>query len=239
MANDHRFQIEPPEYTDKQRRRSTFASCMIGCLVVAGVLLVVAIIFGVWVARNWRGWFADLGTQVVNQQIDESDLPPQEKVEIKVQVERVRTEFKAGRISMEQAVKIVENLAKSPLMPMLVVAAVDAQYFDKSGLRDEEKAEGRVTLQRFARAVVEGKIKEDGVDKVLSHIADRRGKDNWEPREHVSDADLRAALAEAKSQADAAGMPAEIESEIDPSDEFKKVIDEALAKPGAEAPAQN
>jgi hypothetical protein len=239
MASDPRFEIEPPGYTNTQQRRSTFASCMIGCFIMAGVLVILAAIVGFWVARNWRDWFADFGTQAVNQQIDASDLPPQEKVEIKVQVERVGTEFKAGRISMEQAVKIVENLAKSPLMPMLVVAAVDTQYFDKSGLSDEEKAEGRVTLQRFARAVVEGKIKQDGVDKVLSHIADRRGKDNWEFRERVSDADLRAALAEAKTQADAAGMPAEVENTIDPSDEFKKVIDEALAEPADEAPARD
>jgi hypothetical protein len=239
MASEHRFEIEPPEYTDSQRRRSKWASCFIGCLIVFGVVVVLLIVLGFWIARNWRGWFAEFGTQAVNVQIDASDLPPQEKIEIKEQVERVGSEFKAGRISMEQAVKIGENLVKSPLMPMMTVATIDAIYLDKSGLSDEEKADGRITLQRYVQGTIEGKISEQDIDSVMSHIADRKGNDRWELRQNVSDADLRAALAKAKSQADAAGLPAEVEITIDPSDEFKKVIDEALAVPAAEAPMPN
>jgi hypothetical protein len=233
MATDHRFEIEPPAYTNTQQRRSTFASCMIGCLVVAGVLAILAVVVGVWVFRNIRGWAADFGTKAVNLQIDASDLPPQEKIEIKEQVERVATEFKAGRISMEEGKRIAENLMRSPLMPMMTVAAIDAIYLDKSGLSDDEKADGRITLQRYVQGTIEGKINQQGVDAVMSHIADRRGNNRWELRQNVSDADLRAALAEAKSQADAAGMPAEVEVTVDLSDEFKKVIDEALAEPAA------
>lgn len=236
MDSVPRFEIEPAEYSTTRKRRSTFASCLLGCLMVAGILMILIAIGAFWLSRNWRGFVADFGKQRVNEAIDASDLPAQEKVEIKEQVERVGTEFGEGRISMEQAVQIIENLTKSPLMPMMTVATIDAIYLDRSGLSDEEKADGRVTLQRYVQGTMEGKISQQDLDSVMSHIADRQGKQGWKLRQRVSDADLRAAIKEAELQADAADIPAEVEVTIDPSDEFKKAIDEALAEPGAEVP---
>ena len=113
-------------------------------------------------------------------------------------------------------------------MPSLIVMAVDKQYFERSGLSDEEKAQGRDALKRFARGVIDGKIDQKGIDAVMAHVADQKGDGNWQFRAKVSDADLRAAIAEAKSRADKAGIPAEAETTIDPSDEVKRIIDEAL-----------
>ena len=61
----------------------------------------------------------------------------------------------------------------------------------------------------------------------MVHVADRQPDGNWRLRQQVSDADLRAALTEAKAQADKAGIAEEPE-EFDPSDEFQRIIDEAL-----------
>ena len=63
--------------------------------------------------RHWRGWVADVGLQAINQGIDQSDLPPQEKVEVKEQVERVAKAFGNGEISNEQAMAIIEKLIRS------------------------------------------------------------------------------------------------------------------------------
>jgi 2-hydroxychromene-2-carboxylate isomerase len=112
-------------------------------------------------------------------------------------------------------------------MPMIVVMAVDKHYFDRSGLSDEEKKQGRVALQRFARGVFDKKIDEKGIDSVMMHVADRQGQGNWELRAHVSDQDLRAALAAAKARADEAGI-GESPQNVDPSDEMKRIIDESL-----------
>lgn len=75
--------------------------------------------------------------------------------------------------------------------------------------------------------MIQGKIPNEGLDHVMVHVADRRDGGDWRLRQKVSDADLRLALNEAKLQADAAQIPAEAES-FDPSDEFKRIIDEAL-----------
>ena len=122
---------------------------------------------------------------------------------------------------------IIQKVMQSPLMPTLVVGAVDKQYFASSGLSEDEKAEGRLTLKRFARGVIDKKIDDKGIDKVMSHIADRQSNGSWRLRPQVSDADLRAALAAAKAEADEAGIAAQPEK-IDPSDELKKIIDESM-----------
>jgi hypothetical protein len=209
------------------RKRSLWQTCLIGCLGVLAVMIVLGVVFGFWASRHWRGWFAGVGSQVINQMVDSSDLPPQEKVEVKEQVDRVAKAFGEGQISNEQFSAIVKKLVESPLMPLFVVMAVERKYFDRSKLSDEEKAQGRQSLKRFARGVFDEKIKEMGIDAVMAHVADRKPDDKWELRQTVSDEDLRAALSEAKAQADAADIPPAPEN-IDPSDEVKRIIDESL-----------
>src|SRR5262249_4652490 len=135
--------------------------------------------------------------------------------------------FRAGEITTEQAGTIIEKLSKSPLMPSLIVTAVDKRYFAFSKLSDEEKADGRKTLKRFARGMIDKKIDKKGIDAVMAHVADRQENNQWQPRQRVSDDDLRAALKEAKSQADAANIPDEPEN-FDPAEVVKKIIDESL-----------
>src|SRR4051812_15398188 len=83
-SDPHTFQVEEPV-----RKRSWWQTCLIGCLGVLAVVLVLGAIGGFWLSRNWRGLVADAGSQVINEGIDSSDLPPQEKAEVKVQVERI------------------------------------------------------------------------------------------------------------------------------------------------------
>jgi hypothetical protein len=234
MASDPRFGSNPnqpvlpyDQFGETPQKRSMWQNCLIGCLAVALVMLVLAVIAGFWISRHWREWFAEFGSQAINQGIDSSDLPPQEKVEVKVQVERVAKAFREGQISNEQASAIATKLMESPLMPSFVVMAVERQYFDKSKLSDEEKAEGRASLKRFARGVFDEKIDQKGLDSVMAHVADREADGQWQLRSAVSDDELRRALSEAKTQADAANISAAPEN-IDPSDEVKRIIDESL-----------
>ena len=234
MASDPRFGANPNQYDQETfqveeppQKRSAWQTCLIGCLGVSVVTVVLCVMVGIWVSRHWRGWFADIGGQAINQMIDSSDLPPPEKLEVEAQVERVTKAFGEGQISIEQAGKITQKLMDSPLLPAVAVIPVERRYFDRSKLSDEEKAEGRRTMQRFVRGIFEEKIHNKGIDSVMIHVADRRERGRWKLRNEVSDDDLRAALAEAKARADEEGIP-EAPANIDPSDEVKRIIDEAL-----------
>lgn len=234
FVTDPRFDPpgDEPEYTESQRRRSWFGSCLIGC----GIFLALAIVLGLiafgWLLTNWRGLAAKAGASIAHQQIDASALDAEEKSELKVQVNRVSEAFREGRLTERQVGEIFERLVESPLMTSLMATAAERQYFANSGLSEEEKAEGRRNIQRFVRGIIDDKIDEAQMNSVLMYIADRQEDGEWRLRQKVSDEDLRKFIAAAGEAADVAEVPPELPA-IDPSDEVKKIIDGVMF-PGAE-----
>lgn len=232
MATDT-YETEPRRHRD--------SGCLKGCLLALVVMLVLGILGWWWIANNWRGVFGGFGARFISQAIDKSDLPAAEKEELKVQVKRISDGFSDGTISDQQLGKIIEGVGQSPLIPMFMVKAIEVQYLEKSGLSEEEKSEGKSAIQRFARGMIDHKIDQEGMDRVLQHIADRDAKGEWQLRQQVSDDDLRKFLDAAKQEADTAEIPEEV-VEIDPSDELKKIIDQALGiippEPAAMQPAE-
>ena len=200
---------------------------MRGCLIALAVLFVLAVIAGFVLYKYGPRWAAEFMGEGENQMIDRSDLPAQEKAEIKVEIARLVDAFRDGRMSWRQAGELIEKITESPLLAMMIASAADQQYIGKSGLSDEEKAAGRLDLRRFVRGVIDEKIPEASVDAVMAHIADRQSDGEWKLRQQVSDEQLRAFLSTAKAEADKANIPLELEA-VDPSDEFKRVVDEML-----------
>ncbi|MGD9632614.1 MAG: hypothetical protein AB7G28_05875 [Pirellulales bacterium] len=234
MADEHVFTADV-DGAPTEKKRSGWQTCLIGCLVVCVVLFVLAVLIALWISRNWRSWTADFATEGIRQGMKDSQLDPQEQQQIMVQVERVSQAFRDNAISAEQLGNLAEKLVKSPLFSMLMATAIEKQYLAKSGLSDEEKVAGSQSLQRFIRGVVDEKIKQPGIDAAMAHVADRRPNNQWELRKTLTDDELRAFFAEAKKQADEAGIP-EQPAEIDPSEEVRKIVDAALAPPAASPP---
>ena len=237
MSTDPRFDVFPNQGTEAKQPRGMWGNCLIGCLIVFAILVVLGILVAIWISRNFKTWVADFGTLAVNQAISESDLPPKEKDEMREQTGRVATALREGKITMAQAGEILQKVMESPLMPTLIVGAVDKQYLQRSGLTEQEKTDGRLALKRFASGTMEKKIGEPGIDAVMAHVADRESDGHWQLRQIVSDEDLKAALEEAKAQADAAGIP-EQPAEVDPSGELKRIIDESMGEAEAKRPAE-
>ena len=205
------------------------------------VLFVLALLIAFWVFRNWRNWTAEFSTQMIRQGMAESQLDPKEQEEIMVQVGRVTTAFKENTISGEQLGALAEKLMKSPLFSLMMTMAIEKQYLAKSGLSEQEKTDGAVALQRFIRGTVDEKIKQPGIDAAMVHVATRNPNGgDWQLKNQLTDEELRAFFAEAKKQADEAGV-AEQPEEVDPSEEVRKIVDEAArAAPSvpAEVPAE-
>lgn len=229
MADEHLFTADVGNQAPTSGR-STWKSCLTGCLVTLVVLIVIAILFGIWVTRNLRSWAATFATEGIRHGIASSQLPAEEQRQIMVQVDRVATAFREKTISDEQLGNLMDTLVRSPLMSAMVTATVGKHYFAQSRLSGEEKTAGEQTLQRFVRGVIDGSIDQAGTDAAMAHVADRDAGGDWKLRERPTDEDLRAFLAEAKKQADAAGV-AEQPAAIDPSEEIKRIVDEALQPP--------
>ena len=230
MADEHQFSADVAESSAPAERKSGWRTCFTGCLIVLVIVVVIGILVGFWIARHWRDWAATGLTEGIRQAVSSSQLPAKEQQEVMVQVERVAKAFREEKMSAEQLGVLAQKFVDSPLMSLLVASTLERQYIAKSGLNDAEKAEARVTLQRFIRGSIDDKIDKAGIDAAMAHVADRDARGEWKLRQTLTDDELRAFLTEAKKQADAANIP-EQPAEIDPSEEIKKMVDEALAAP--------
>lgn len=236
-VTDPRFDPNYGESNGPPKKRSMWANCLIGCLIVLVVMLVLGVILIVWISRNWRGWTADFGSGIAKQAIAQSELPEQEKIDINSQIDRLATAFRQDRISGEKMGQLMENFAQSPLMTSFMVSAIEEKYFATSGLSAEEKAAGRSTLQRFMRGMIDKSISEQGIDDAMQHVATKDPGGEWQVKQQLTDEELRAFLKAANQEADLANVPAQ-PADFDPSDEFKKIVDEAIGEPAAEAEPQ-
>jgi hypothetical protein len=238
MASAPMFDPYGNQRQTEDRPRNWLVTCLIGCLVIVVMAVVIAGVTIYWLSQNWRGLTSDALTAIIGGAIDATELPDQEKQDIKAQVDRLARAFRDETISDEQMARIGQEIMESPLVTTIVVSTVDRAYFEKSGLSDEDQAEGKKTLQRFLRGTIDGTIDRDSMDATLAHVADRQPDGSWQLRNRVTDEQLRAFLAAAKTKADEADIPEE-PPVFDPSDEVKRIIDEALNEPiDAQEPAE-
>ena len=224
--SDDRFEIEPPQYYEETK---SSGGCLKGCLIVLIVIVILGVIVGFWVAMNLKGWVADIGSEAIGQMIDESEWPEQEKGEVKVEVDRLADAFRKGEISGDQLAIIMEQIIESPLWTTMAVAAIEKKYVENSGLNEEEKQAGRVDMRRFLRGMVTKQLSEEDFDTAISKLAVKDDKGLWEMKESATDEELRELFAVVKEKVDAAEIPPEVE-DVDPSDEMKRIIDEALGE---------
>lgn len=214
------------------RQRSIASTCLIGCLGVALVLMLL-LAGGIWLIYASRdkikAFVSDTAREAIVSGIRESELDEEEKQAVIAQVDRVADLYKSGEITTEQLGRIMEELAQSPLMGAIVVVSIESQYLHPSGLSEEEKQQGRRTMQRVFRGVLEEKIEQEELDDALKLIADRRDDRSIDFKASVEDDELREFLRLLQERAEAAGIPDE-PFEIRISEQFQLAVDRALAK---------
>lgn len=220
---------------------------LVGCLVVLGVVLLAAVIGGVWVYNNWRTFAADAGSEAIVAVIEDSQLAQDQKDAIIARVDTLAEDFKTGLIDFEDLANVAVELAESPLLPLGAVTLAQHKYVQPSNLTDEEKAAAELALGRYARGIFEETIDMDDINKVLAPISDQDFEGNLELKkpENVTEDELREFIALAKASADEAQIPEEA-FELDIAAEVNKAIDQALgiapqiteAAPGDDAPTE-
>jgi hypothetical protein len=104
MADEHLFTAEVERPATPVQRKSGWQSCLTGCLIAFVILVVIAILIGFWISRNWRNWAAAGSTGLIRQAMTDSQLPVQEQQEVLVQVDRVATAFREKKISSNRLV---------------------------------------------------------------------------------------------------------------------------------------
>lgn len=227
MATDPRFEDDRFSPEVPERKPSPRSSCLRGCMIGLLVFVALLVIAGIVIWQHWRDWAATIGERAIDELLAEAQLPDAEQQDIKHQVGRVTEAFRSGRMSTEQLAGLVERISKSPLMTSIVASAVNVNYIARSNLSDEEKREAGQTVRRFLRGVVTQRIDEPSADVAMMYVAVRDSTGSWKLKERISDHELREFLSAAKTAADKARISDEAE-DFDPSDELKRIVDEAL-----------
>jgi predicted negative regulator of RcsB-dependent stress response len=242
MANDpQQFRVQDDRFDGSPaapvapRKKSAVSTCLTGCLIVFIVMLVLGVIAAWWIWNNAASLAASAGSTVAKEAINQTDLPQAEKDEIFVQIDRLADAGREGKLTLQQLSTFFQEFSRSPLMTTLAMSMVDKKYIEPSGLNDEEKAEARVTVQRFMRGAIDEKISQADVKKAMAPVSTEKPDGNLELKESVTDDELKAFLATAKAEADAAEIPAQVEA-VDPSDEFKRLVDQTLGAADADLP---
>lgn len=217
-----------------------------GCLIAFVVVLVLAIGLGVTAALTWKRIVASGMNTAANAMVTQSALPQDQKDRILAKVSGVTTDFKDGKVSMRQVGMVMEAVVESPLIPLAVMAGVEAKYFAKSGLSADEKAAAKVAIQRFSRGVADQKLTMKDMSDAMGSISTRTSvvtttsggtssvqvssqQGNFQLKPTVTDKELRKFIGDVKEKADKAQIAEEV-PEMNIADEIEKAIDAGLAK---------
>lgn len=220
-----------PGRTPTPRKSGCGTYFLIGC----SILLVLGIVAGVVIAMNFESIVVSGICFVAEQAVADQNLPQEQKDRIVQQIRRLKTEHKAGRVSREDLVELVEGFGEGPLIAAGLVLVVEENYVRKSGLSAEEQAQAAVSLRRFGQGLVDGVIDRDAVTEVAGPMmeVDASGAPK-QLKKHVTDEELREVIAAAKARADEANV-SETPREVDIAAEVERVVDRVLNKGPGEA----
>jgi hypothetical protein len=202
-----------------------------GCLIAIVIVVIIFVGGGIYVAKNYRIWAAKGVTFAMTAVINESDLPGQEKAEIATALALVRENYIAGDITLEELGIILEAMANCPAIAVGMVMQFEASYVTPSALRDAEKADARLHLNRFAQGLNNDTIGWGQLDDVTEPILLVAGEKNRDlkPPDQCRPDEIRQVLRNVKDAADQQNIPMRF-VDIDISDEFLKTIEGALGR---------
>jgi hypothetical protein len=227
----------PPGGYQRPKGMSTGAKVAIGC-GIAALVAVILICVTVWyVVANFKNFASDLATTAITQTVQNAQIPQDQKQRIIARVRQLNTDFKDGRVTLDQVTAIADALANGPILHVGSVLFVDAHYLQPSSLSDQEKTDGRRSLERLARGVFEKTIDPKKLDTVMEPVTepDPKKPGSRVLKQNPSPDDLREFLKRAKAEADAAGVPDEA-WKVDLADELDKAIDSVLQSPPTPTP---
>jgi hypothetical protein len=222
-----------PGYPPYQQPPSrSWAPCLIGCGITG---LVVLLLCGgtVWyVTSNFKNIAVNLVASTAKKAIEDTKMREVDKKDVIAQIDRVAEGYKKNQINEQELGKIMEGMAKSPLMMVLIVYGVTYDYINRPGQDADVKAEAERTLQRIARGTAEGTIKEEDLKKPFSSIAQDPNQQVQpgqppQPKQQLTDEDLKKFLEDLKTLADEKEIPDE-PYELNVGKEIKRIVDEAV-----------
>jgi hypothetical protein len=211
----------------------------IGCMQMLGIgcagALVLAFVVGVVLYYKAGDWLRAGGAAIANlaatEVMDEFEIPKAERDAAMVPIREFTEKVKNNEVSPEQIGQVMKTFAEGPAFAAIAARGFEAKYLKKSGLTDDEKAEGKKTLTRFAHGISSGAVSPlalDGVKDIVTTPKKGGNKDEFELKETLTDEEVRKALAHMKSHADRAEVE-DREFKVDLAKEIRASIEKGMS----------
>lgn len=210
-------------------------SALKGCLIAAGIVIVLIATAGIIIGLNWKKWTVSMMQAGIKTQIAATSLPQDQKDRIIAKVEAVSNDWRDGKIDTQQLGRVIDTLGQGPFVPLALVYAADAKYVKVSKLSEDEKAAAKLALDRFARGVIEKTIPSDETKRLMTYV-EVSGTTNHQLKNVLTEEELRKFIAAAKAKADEAKVPEEPYT-ANLADELDKAINQALGTAAPAAPS--
>lgn len=202
----------------------------IGCGIVLLILVILLAIGGIYVAKNWKSLTASGFSMAINQVVDASSLPDDQKQTIKDRVAHVKEEFLAGNITVEQIGDVYENLDVENLVGAGMAQYVGKGMIGSSKLTDDQKAQGEQAFNRVAHGLIDKQIEIKDVKQALAPVMEDPTSDDWALKQNPTPDDWKQVVDNASKLADQAGVPKDVK-EVDFAQQVSDAFDKALGTP--------
>ena len=208
---------------------------LVGCLAVLGVVILLALIGGVIVYMNWKGWTASAMNAGMKAAVQESQLPAEQVGRINTQIDQLTGAFESGDVTMEDLASVIQVMEDHPILPIGVLEYIEYNSLRAAGITDEERAAGARATQRLQRAMVEGKMVLEDIEPVLEPVSQRGPDGNIQPLQNPTAPQVRLYIEGAKNKADELGIPDE-DYDVDVAEQIEDLINDTLGREVVSAP---
>ena len=199
----------------------------IGCGIATLIVLILLGIGGYLLFSNARGLMGTGFATVMNEAVQQSTLPDDQKQALAAKIEEVKEDFIAGDITFEQIGQAMENLDIQNLVAGGFAQYVGARLIESSSLSAEDKARGKQAMNRVAHGALEGQIATSDIEQALTPIMQTNSNGELELKPNPTEDELRQVLDNAEDLADQAGVPQDV-AEVDFAKRVQEAFDEAL-----------
>ena len=208
---------------------------LVGCLAVLGVVAVLAVVGGIIVFMNWRGWMSAGMNSAMKTAVAESQLSPEQAGRINTQIDQLTDAFNSGDLTFEDMAKVVQALENHPLLGVGVLEFIEYNSLKTPGLTDEERAAGTRATQRLQRGMIEQGLTIKDIEAVLEPVSQRDSDGDLQPLQNPTAPQVRLYIDAARQQADDLGI-ADEPYDVDVAEQIERLINDTLGREVVSAP---
>lgn len=208
---------------------------LVGCLAVLGVVAVLAVVGGVIVYMNWKGWTAGAMNAGMKAAVAETNLPADQVGRINTQVDQLTAAFEAGDVTLEDLANVLQALENHPLLAVGLLEYIEYSSLRVPGLTDEERAAGTLATQRLQRGMIEQGLSMKDIESVLEPVSQRGQNGELQPLQNPTAPQVRLYIDAARSKADDLGI-ADEPYDVDVAEQIERLINDTLGREVVSAP---